>query len=637
MIQLYGIYKSFGARGVLEGVDLFIDPATRLGVVGKNGSGKSTLLSIIAGILEPDDGRIIKQENIQIGYLPQKDVVFKSDLTLYETLKKANKKLFNLQKELKKAEKEDPIKYARLLDEFAFLGGYEYEARISKILHKLGFSEDDKKKRISEFSGGWQKRIKLAELLLMEPDVLLLDEPTNNLDAIGISWLIEYLTGFKGAYVIVSHDRYLLDKVTRKTGELKKGKLKIYPAPYTQFIKIKEEEYRLKQKKYEETIELIQRYKRYIERNKYDKKTAGRAKAREKMLKRIEIPEKPEIEEYPEFRIYAKEHLPTELIRAENVHKAFNGRFVLKGIDFLLRRGEKVAILGENGSGKTTFLRILAGKLTPDKGKITINPSIVIGYYSQTEEEEIREDLTPWELLLMEREDITYKEIFTLLSIFDITEEKMETPFYKLSGGERQRTRLMLLFSKRRDVLILDEVTNHLDLYSREALEKALLEYNGAVVFVSHDRYFTEKIKTQYYLLNEGKLTYFTGDYDDYIKFLEKKKSVPFQVIQHKNRKHSENSDYFAFKVKQRAQRRLKRKIEKLLKELESTENRIEILETEEKTLYKKFENPEEIKEKDYERYNEIKNELKTLYRKWEELTITIEKLEKELEEEGIN
>ncbi len=631
MIQLYGIYKSFGARGVLEGIDLFIDSTTRLGIVGKNGSGKSTLLSIIAGKLEPDDGKIIKQDNIFVGYLPQKDIVFESDITLYETLKKANKRLYILQEELKRAQKDDPIKYAKLLDEFAMHGGYEYDSKISKVLKKLGFSEKDKERKISEFSGGWQKRIKLAELLLTEPDVLLLDEPTNNLDAIGISWLIEYLNTFKGAYIIVSHDRYLLDKTTRTTAELRKGKLNLYSAPYSKFVVMKEEENRIKQKKYEETIELIQRYRRYVERNRYDKKTAGRAKAREKMLERIEIPEKPEIEEYPEFRIQAKDHLPTELIRAEGIYKSFGDNTVLKGVNFLLRRGERIAILGENGSGKTTFLRILAGRLKPDRGTIYTNPSIEVGYYSQTEEEEVEEeDITPWELLLKEREDITYKEIFTLLSIFDLSEEKMDTPFYKLSGGEKQRTRLMLLFSKRRDVLILDEVTNHLDLYSREALEKALLEYKGAVVFVSHDRYFTEKIKTQYYLLSDGKLTYFTGDYDDFVKLLEKR-GEKTNVSLTKDTKQSRESDYFAFKEQKRKERRLKRNIEKQIEELEKTEKRIEDLESEEKQLLSRFENPDEIKDTDYKRYDEIKKELKDLYRKWEELTITIEKLEQEL------
>ncbi len=632
MIQLYGIYKSFGARGILEGIDLFIDRNTRLGIVGKNGTGKSTLLSIIAGILQPDDGKIIKQEGIKIGYLPQKDVVFDSNNTLIETLKRANNTLFELEQAMETAEKKDPIKYAKLLDEYRIKGGYEYDAKISKVMKKLGFSENDREKKISEFSGGWQKRIKLAELLIMEPDVMLLDEPTNNLDAIGISWLIEYLKEFKGAYIIVSHDRYLLDSVTTHTGELNKGKIKIYTAPYTRFIEIKEEEQRLAQKKYEETMELIQRYRRYVERNKYDKKTAGRAKAREKMLERIEIPEKPEIEEYPEFRIYSKDHLPTELLRAENIHMSFGENRVLRGIDLLIRQGEKIAILGENGSGKTTLLRILAGRLKPQKGTVFINPSIEIGYYSQVEGEEIQEDITPWELLLKERENITYKELFTLLATFDLSEEKMETPFYKLSGGEKQRTRLMLLFSKRRDLLILDEVTNHLDLYSREALERALLSYKGGVIFVSHDRYFTEKIKTHYYLLKDGKLIYFTGNYDDFLDILEKgreKKEIPESSSDKQNSK----SDYFMFKEQQKKERRLKRKIDKKIDELNEIETKIEEYENKEKELLKKFENPNSVKEEHYKEYDNIKSILKDLYRQWEETTIEIEKLEQKLKE----
>ncbi len=632
MIQLYGIYKSFGARSILEGVDLFIDKNTRLGIVGKNGTGKSTLLSITAGILKPDDGKIVVQEGIKIGYLPQKDVVFESDTTLIETLRKANTLLFKLEKDMEKAENEDPIKYAKLLDEYRIHGGYEYDAKIAKVMKKLGFSEEDREKKISEFSGGWQKRIKLAELLLMEPDVLLLDEPTNNLDAIGISWLVEYLNEFKGSYIIVSHDRYLLDAVTSHTGELKKGKLKIYTAPYSKFIEMKEEEERLAQKKYEETIALIQRYRRYIERNRYDKKTAGRAKAREKMLERIAIPEKPEIEEYPEFRIYSKDHLPTELLRAENIHMSFGENMVLCGVNLIVRRGEKIAILGENGSGKSTLLRILAGKLTPQKGTLHVNPSIEIGYYSQIEEEEIQENITPWELLLRERENITYKELFTLLATFDLSEEKIETPFYKLSGGEKQRTRLMLLFSKQRDLLILDEVTNHLDLYSREALERALLSYRGGIIFVTHDRYFTEKIKTHYYLLKDGKLSYFTGDYDDFVRLLEKSKEQQYAQRITTEKQHSKD-DYFHFKELKKKERRLRRKIERKIDELEKLESMIEEYEQREKEMLKKFENPEELTDEDYTEYETIKNTLKDLYRKWEEVTIEMEKLEKELKE----
>ncbi len=630
MIQLYGISKSFGARAILEGIDLFIDKNTRLGIVGKNGAGKSTLLSIIAGKILPDDGKIITKDGIKIGYLPQKDVVFESDLTLMEVLKRANAVLFQLKERMDILEKKEPMQYAKLLDEYRMKGGYEYMAKVSKIMKKLNFSEEDAQKKISEFSGGWQKRIKLAELMLSEPDILLLDEPTNNLDAIGIAWLINYLKGFKGAYIIVSHDRYLLDATTNKTGELKKGKLHLYPAPYSKFIIIKEREVLLKQKKYEETIELIQRYRRYVERNRYDKKTAGRAKSREKMLERLKLPEKPEIEEYPEFRIQSMEHLPTELLRCEHIYKSFGENKVLRGVSLLVRRGEKIGILGENGSGKTTLLRILAKRLKPDRGEVFINPSIKIGYYSQIEEEEIDKHLTPWELLLRERENITYKELFTLLSTFGLKEERIETPFYKLSGGERQRTRLMLLFSKRRDLLILDEITNHLDLYSREALEKAIQSYKGGIVFVSHDRYFIEKIKTHYYILKDGKLSYFTGNYDDFIRILEesKEKNQEFQST-YKNQ--DKKDDYIKRKEIQRKQRILKRHIQKKADEIEDLERKIEKLEQKEKKMLKSFENPNDIKEESYKEYEELKKELNKLYRKWEELNIEIEKLEQDL------
>ncbi len=624
MIQLTDISKSFQGKAVIDSVSFSINQGDKIGIIGKNGAGKTTLLRIVAGLEPPDEGRIVKSDGFTVGYLPQKDITLNNKLSVIQEVKSGDKKFVKLFSEMEEKKENDPVGYAHIVDEFLNHGGYEIEAKAAKILVSLGFKESDFNEPVSNFSGGWQKKIQIAKLLLSSPSLLLLDEPTNNLDAIYIEWFIEYLNEEKRGVVVVSHDRYFLNGTTDKTWELSGGRLYFYNVPYSKYVPQKQAFTQKKQKEYEEALELISRYKRYVEKNRYNKKTAGRARSREKMLERIVIPKKPEYEEAIEFKIQAKGHLPGDLLIAKDISKSFGSKLVIENVNLIVKPGDRICILGENGSGKTTLLRILAGKLTPDRGEVFVNQSIETGYFSQIDEETLDEDLTPWDMLLSERETITYTEIYTLLSTFDLSEEKMEKKIKYLSGGERSRLRLLILFSKRKDLLILDEVTNHLDLHSREALEDALLQYRGGLVFVSHDRYFIEKIAGRYFIIENNTLRSFIGDYKAYMNIIRKNSNINAE-------KSKKKTDYFELKERQRQERKKRRHYQKLLAELAKIEDIIESTEAYLKSMEKEFENPDNVDEKIFADYQEKRHRLEDLYRKWEHLNLTIEEIERAL------
>ncbi len=638
MITLRSVHKSFGGNTVLAGIDWVIPQGARIGLIGANGAGKTTLLLIIKGDMEPDEGEVVKRPSLRIGYLPQEPILFQSDRGVVDEAMRGRSDLLEMEERLAEIESRmanaegkelDRLirEHAALRQEFEKAGGYALRSEALKVLRGLGFDEVLIKKRVSELSGGFRARLELAKLLLSEPDVLLLDEPTNNLDIPSLIWLENYLKNFKGTFIVVSHDRYLLDKVVDEIVELERGKLYFYSGNYSKYVvekRRREELLREKWKEYErEKAKLI----RFIERYKAYKDKARLVRDRKKKLEKLEPP--PEIIERRGFKIRVRSvrRLPKLVVKLHRVCKGFSGISVLKDIDLEIHRGDRIALMGPNGRGKSTLISIIAGRLKPDSGDVYISDGVEIGYFAQSQTEVLDPTLTVLETMEKEAEEMTLWEIRRLLGAFLFSDDDVFKTVGELSGGERARLALALVFAKPRNFLLLDEPTNHLDIATREALEEALINFDGAYLIVSHDRYFVEKTANKILYLDE-ELFVFHGRYSEYEKILSRGE-IRKPAKKEKPRRERKPDE---LRIK-------RRKIRRLREELEKIEARLEELESEKKLIEEELANPdlyrdgEEAREK-VTRYEVLKKELDDLYRKWEELMIKLEKEEREYEDE---
>ncbi|MDF2520536.1 MAG: abc-f [Clostridia bacterium] len=636
MIVLAGkdISKSYGVETIIENINFTVQENDKIGVVGVNGAGKSTLFKIITGALEKDEGELFVGKNIRTGYMSQ-DFDFQSDNTILDEMLSVYSHLTSMEKEMRELElrisgSKDPSdpaleqmlkSYANLQEQFKQQKGFEYQSLVRGVLKGLGFGQDEYDKKVSILSGGQKTRVALGKILLQEFDILLLDEPTNYLDIESVEWLEGFLKGLKGAVLIVSHDRYFLDMVTNKTFEIENKTLTEYNGSYSKYVELKMErmeellkDYDLQQKEVERQKAIIARFRQYNR-----EKSIKQAESREKALERMELMDKPQsTPKGVRFSFEPQVKSGNDVLYVTEVAKSFD-RKLFDNASFEIKNGEKVALLGPNGIGKTTLLKIIMGMLKPDEGSIRLGTNVNIGYYEQ-EQDNLNYDNLVIDEIWDEYPDMNQSDLRTKLAAFLFQGEDVFKEIYKLSGGERSRISLLKLMLSKSNFLIMDEPTNHLDIVSKQVLEDALSNYTGTVLFISHDRYFINKVATKVVELNRKGCATYKGDYSYY---LSKKPSYQSENAGSKaaeaEQPTEQKNDWMKQKEEKANQRKQQKRLETVEKEIERIEARIQEISglMEKPEIFTDHIKCQELHEED----ERIKAELDELYNEWGELT----------------
>ena len=621
---------------ILKDASFHIEEREKAALVGSNGAGKTTLLRIIMHELSADSGSVVLAKDSRIGYLAQyQDIqghrtIYEELLTTKQYLLDMEQRMRSIEQEMKHARGEELDRlmnaYTRLNHEFELENGYACESELTGVLKGLGFSEEDFDQPVETLSGGQKTRVALGKLLLSRPDILLLDEPTNHLDMESISWLENYLLNYSGAVFIVSHDRYFLDKVVTKVVEIEAGQVLCFPGNYSSFA---EKKARLRDAQYKAYLnqqrEIRHQEAVIVKLKSFNReKSIRRAESREKMLNKIQRVEKPaEIQTQMRLSLEPRTVSGNDVLTVENLAKSFPGQPLFRNVSFQIKRGERVALIGNNGTGKTTMLKILNGLLSADMGSFSLGAKVQIGYYDQ-EHHVLHSDKTIFQEISDAYPSLTETEIRNMLAAFLFTGDDVFQEISSLSGGERGRVSLAKLMLSEANFLILDEPTNHLDIASKEILEEALNSYTGTVLYVSHDRYFINQTATRILELTNCAVVNYIGDYDYY---LEKKEELTEKYAPTLSEAQAPISEEAVSESKltwqqQKEEQALRRKQEN---ELKKTEKRIEELETRDKEIDETLILPdvctnagrcaELSREKE-----DIRKELEELYDKWEAL-----------------
>jgi ATP-binding cassette subfamily F protein 3 len=533
LLSVNNISKTFETGPILSGVSFNIERRQKTALIGSNGSGKTTLLRIITGAMDADTGIVTFERDAEVGYLSQEGT-FSGGGTVYEEMLACRSDLVRMEEELRSLEKQmessDDIslvceRYEKLNTEFELKGGYTYRSEIVGVLKGLGFSEEDFNRQASTLSGGQKTRAALGAILVRKPDLIILDEPTNHLDMNSVIWLEGYLAAYDGAVLIVSHDRYFLDRIAEYVFEIENTKLEVYKGNYSDYAYKKKQLFDARMKAYLNQQQEIKHQEEVIEKLKSfnREKSIKRAESREKALNKIQVLDKPEeINDEMTLHLKPSKISGEDVLKAEGLSKSFDGRVLFKDASFEIKRGEHICIIGDNGTGKTTLLKILNGITEPDSGSFTLGTNVETAYYDQ-EHHVLDPDKTIYDEISDAHPDMTITQIRTVLASFLFTDENVYKQIALLSGGEKGRVSLAKLMLSSANLLFLDEPTNHLDITSKEILENALSEYEGTVVCVSHDRYFVNRISTRILELNDGHFDNYIGNYDYY---LEKREDV---------------------------------------------------------------------------------------------------------------
>ena len=590
ILQANKIERSFAGEVLFDNINLQVDERDRIALVGKNGAGKSTLLKILVGEEEPTSGEINKKKDISLSYLAQ-DSRFESENTIYDEmlhvfddLRRTEKQLRQMELEMGEKSGEDLNKlmsdYDRLSENFRQAGGFTYEADIRAILNGFKFDESMWQMKIAELSGGQNTRLALAKMLLEKPNLLVLDEPTNHLDIETIAWLENYLVNYSGALIIVSHDRYFLDKVATITLDLTKHSLDRYVGNYSRFVELKEQKLATEAKNYEKQQKEIAALEDFVNRNLVRASTTKRAQSRRKQLEKMERLDKPEAGKKAANMTFQSEKTSGNVVlTVENVAIGYDGEVLSQPINLDLRKMNAVAIVGPNGIGKSTFIKSIVDQIPFIKGEKRFGANVEVGYYDQTQSK-----LTPSNTVLDELWNdfkLTPEvEIRNRLGAFLFSGDDVKKSVGMLSGGEKARLLLAKLSMENNNFLILDEPTNHLDIDSKEVLENALIDFDGTLLFVSHDRYFINRVATHVLELSENGSTLYLGDYDYYV---EKKAEVEMTQAEKTStsnqvKETSSVNDYQAQKESQKEVRKLMRQIESLEAEIEELESQSQVI-----------------------------------------------------------
>jgi len=528
MIQLTGAAKHYGPKILFENVDWLVTPNERTGVVGANGSGKSSLLKVLAGLEGLDSGTLLVQKGLTLGYLPQEGLslsgrsVFAECMTVFAGIRALEQEQEQLTQRMAELDPAGP-EYAQVAERFhraegehRARDGYALEAQIGAVLSGLGFSERDWKRRTEEFSGGWQMRIALAKLLLERPNLLLLDEPTNHLDLEARNWLEGYLGSYPYAVVVVSHDRYFLDMTVRKIAELWNKGLYLFSGGYTRYEHQKTERRAQLQAAYDNQQDRIRQLEAFINRFRYQATKAKQVQSRIKELERIDRIELPSEEKSIHFSFPQPKPSGRVVAEFQNVAKSYGPHTVFAGVGFIIERGDRVALVGVNGAGKSTLIRILAGTEAVTSGSYRLGHNAQPDYFAQDQYKELDPTARLLDDLATVAPRATNTELRSILGCFLFSEDDVFKTIGVLSGGERNRYALARMLMMPSNFLLLDEPTNHLDMRAKDVLLTALEEYTGTVVFVSHDRYFIDRLATRVFEIEDGQLTVFPGNYEDY-------------------------------------------------------------------------------------------------------------------------
>lgn len=627
------ISKSFGTDEIIQHASFHIEEHEKAAIVGINGAGKTTLLRIIMRELEADSGEVILAKNKTIGYLPQNPDI-EGNRTIYEEVLSAKEELISMQETLISMEQEMSSldgsglesfmeNYNRLNLEFERQGGLSYKSEITGVLKGLGFTEEEFGKHMQQLSGGQRTRVCLGRLLVTKPDVILLDEPTNHLDIASITWLETFLLNYKGAVVIVCHDRYFLDRVVDKVVELDRHQVSVFPGNYSEYAAKKSQVRQAQLKQYYNQQREIKHQEEVIAKLKSfnREKSIKRAESREKMLDKIERLEKP-IEENTDIHLDLEPRIASgnDVLKVERLAKSYPRQKLFSDISFEIKRGERVALIGDNGTGKTTILKIINEMVEADGGAVTLGANVHIGYYDQ-EHQVLHMEKTLVEEISDEYPSLTNTEIRNVLASFLFTGDEVFKRISDLSGGERGRVSLAKLMLSEANFLILDEPTNHLDITSKEILEQALNHYTGTVLFVSHDRYFINKTATRILNLTGQTLVNYIGNYDYYIEKCKELTRIYVPGRETDVSMETESAGKMDWKQQKEEQARLR----KLENDRKKTEDAIEAAEQRIKELEEAFldseiaTNSAKLQELHGE-YEEKQRELEALYEKWEEL-----------------
>jgi ATP-binding cassette, subfamily F, member 3 len=594
LLQVNQLNKYYGADLILSNMKLEIQTRDRIALVGRNGAGKSTLLKIIAGHMSYDSGEIMKPKGVTIGYLAQ-NTGLESGLSIWEEMLTVYETVITLEKDLRRIEEKmsDPAilnnatAYERLLKDydlmqvqFKELGGYQYEADIRSVLHGLNFHDFDYSTKISSLSGGQKTRLALGQLLLTRPDILILDEPTNHLDIDTLAWLEQYLQGYEGAILIVSHDRYFLDKVVNQVYEISRQKIAKFNGNYSRYLEQKAEIYEREMKQYDKQQEEISKLQDFISRNLARASTTKRAQSRRKQLDRMDMMDRPlGSEKSASFSFEIDRQSGNEVLNIHSLAIGYESEKVSEDISVHISRGDSIALVGPNGIGKSTLLKTIVQKLSPLAGSFQYGSNVTIGYYDQ-EQAELTSNKRVLNELWDEYPHKPEKEIRTVLGNFLFSGDDVLKIVSTLSGGEKARLALAKLMLQKANFLILDEPTNHLDLDSKEILENALIEYPGTILFVSHDRYFINRIATKVLELNKNKAVEFLGDYDYYIE--KKLEQAELKALETLNKVGTSaaipvKNSFHQDKETKKLERQRKRRIEEIEERIESLEEIISV------------------------------------------------------------
>lgn len=636
ILSCQGISKSFGEKVILEDASFHIEEREKAALIGNNGAGKTTLLRIIMEEIHADAGQVVLAKDKRIGYLAQYQDV-QGHLSVYEELLSTKQYIIDMEERLRAMEVQmknasgeelDRLmnSYTRLTHEFELENGYAYKSELMGVLNGLGFTEEDFTKQVATLSGGQKTRVALGKLLIYKPDILLLDEPTNHLDMESIAWLETYLLNYPGAVFIVSHDRYFLDKVVTKVIEIDAGQVRMYAGNYSAYAEKKAQLRDAQYKAYLNQQREIKHQEAVIVKLKSfnREKSIKRAESREKMLNKIQRIDKP-IEVQSQMRLSLEPRVVSgnDVLTVEDLAKSFPQQKLFSNISFQIKRGERVALIGNNGTGKTTMLKILNGLLDADAGSFSLGAKVQIGYYDQ-EHHVLHAEKTIFEEISDTYPTLTETQIRNMLAAFLFTGDDVFKVISSLSGGERGRVSLAKLMLSEANFLILDEPTNHLDIASKEILEEALNSYTGTVLYVSHDRYFINQTATRILDLTNQSVVNYIGDYDYYLEKKEglTEKYAPTAQEATEEAKEETSSEGKLTWQQQKEEQARKRKQEN---ELKKVEKRIEELETRDKEIDDTLVLPdvctnvgrcaELSREKD-----KIQAELEELYEKWEEL-----------------
>ena len=634
VLSCNNLYKSFGIDSILEDICFTVNEGDKIGVIGVNGTGKTTLMKILTGEYGYDQGDIYTSKDCEIGYL-QQNTNFHSNNSILEEVLEVFKPLIDMENYLRELEhriseegskNNSPIleklmdDYSNTLETFASKNGYGYKSEAKGVLKGLGFKDEDMDKPIAILSGGEKTRVLLGKLLLKKPTLLLLDEPTNHLDSEAIEWLEFFLKQYKGTVMLISHDRYFLDQVVDRVFEVHNKKLKSYNGNYSKFIELSKVEKEIELKKYEDQQKDLKKQEESIERLKaYGReKHLKRARSKEKALDKIDVLDKPEAyRKKAKIKFNPSISSGNDVLHVENISMAYDDKVLFKGVNFDIYRGEKVALIGPNGIGKSTLFKIIMNELSPVNGEIKLGTNVNVSYFHQ-EQKTLNLDNTIIDEIWDTNDRLTQTEIRNMLGSLLFENEEVFKKISTLSGGERARIAILKLILSKANFLLLDEPTNHLDIDSKEVLEEALENYTGTIFTISHDRYFLNTVVDKILVLSEDGVTEYLGNYDYYInKKRETEEMATIEVVQEKT-KTQIKEERRKEKEQREKEKKNRNKLKNIEKEIEEIELKIEELDN---LLCQEevYSNPIKSKEVSQEKIN-YEDKLSLLYEAWEEL-----------------